>query len=80
MRTTTRRPSCLAVCRVSRGLSQTDLAQLAGVSRETVSRLERGGDPRWRTAQAVADALGFDLAFVFPKRNGEATGRLGPAG
>lgn len=59
-------PSPLTLCRVSRGLSQRELAQLSGVCRETVCRLERGhGLPHWQTARALAATLGFPESVIF---------------
>jgi DNA-binding XRE family transcriptional regulator len=61
-----RAPSPLTLCRVSRGLSQRQLAALSGVCRETVCRLERGhGLPHWRTARALAATLGFPESVIF---------------
>ena len=44
----------LALCRLFRGFTLADLADRAKVSRETISRLERGGTPQLRNAQAIA--------------------------
>jgi transcriptional regulator with XRE-family HTH domain len=48
-------------------LSQSDLAVRAGVSRETISLLERGDLPRLDTAYAIAGALSADIATLFPE-------------
>jgi transcriptional regulator with XRE-family HTH domain len=48
-------------------LSQTGLAERAGLSRDTISRLERGEQPRLDTARAVSLALGVDVATLFPE-------------
>jgi DNA-binding XRE family transcriptional regulator len=48
----------LKVARIASGLKQEELAELAGVTRQTIGALEGGGSPRLRTAQALADALG----------------------
>jgi transcriptional regulator with XRE-family HTH domain len=61
----------LALCRLFRGFTQADLADRAKVSRETISRLERGGRPQLRNAQAIAAALDFDLDLVFPALDGD---------
>jgi DNA-binding XRE family transcriptional regulator len=54
------------MCRVAAGLSQRELAELSGVCRETVCRLERGhGLPQWRTAQLLAQVLGKPVSVVF---------------
>lgn len=65
----------LRVWRARRGLSQTDLARLAGVSRQTVSNLERGETrPMPLVREALADALDIPSEYVMELRDG----RLGP--
>ena len=50
------------ILRVSQGLSQTALAQAAGVTQQQVSRLESpGANPTMRTLMAVAKALKSEL-------------------
>lgn len=57
----------LRLLRVARGLSQASLAERCGLSRATVSRLERGVEKPWpRTAQTIAAELGFARELVFP--------------
>jgi putative transcriptional regulator len=63
--------SPLEIARRARGLSQVDLARLAGVSRETVSLIERGELPRMSTALSIARALGVEFGAVFPVKNDE---------
>jgi putative transcriptional regulator len=64
---TCRRPvRPLKVARIASGLKQEELAQLVGVSRQTIGALEAGSSPRLRTAQAIANALGIPLAELFP--------------
>ena len=47
-------------------LSQDDLAQRAGVSRPTISRIERGvGDASIDVVQRIADALNVTVAELF---------------
>ena len=65
------RPSFLRGYRSAWGLSQGDLARLAGLSRETISRIERGDTPRWRTAWTLAQTLGVKPADLFPALNDE---------
>jgi transcriptional regulator with XRE-family HTH domain len=65
-------PSAIRTVRLLSGLSQTQLAQRAGITRETVSRVENGGEPQRRTARAIADALGLDLEVLFPKKEKES--------
>jgi transcriptional regulator with XRE-family HTH domain len=44
--------------RIEKMLSQRDLHELSGVSRDTISRLERGESrPQYRTIRRLADAL-----------------------
>ncbi len=53
--------------REARGMSQSDLAKAAGVSRQSIHALERGAhEPRLSLAYRVADALGATLEAVFP--------------
>jgi DNA-binding XRE family transcriptional regulator len=48
-------------------MRQADLAELAGCSRDTISRLEgERNKPQLATALAIADALGLDVRAVFP--------------
>src|SRR5688572_14054620 len=47
--------------RNERRWTQADLARKAGLSPDTVSRIERGERPRPRTAQALADAIGVPV-------------------
>jgi DNA-binding XRE family transcriptional regulator len=57
----------LRVYRVARQLTQRDLAELAGTSRETVSHVESGRTrPTLETAERLARALGASLEEVFP--------------
>jgi DNA-binding XRE family transcriptional regulator len=60
-------PHPLVVARLLRGLSQADLAELAGLSRESVALIEVGRrSPRIDTMTALADALGVEVADVLP--------------
>ena len=59
--------SPIALLRFVRGQSQSDLAAQCRVSRETISRLERGELPRLDTARAVSAALGVDIPILFPE-------------
>jgi len=61
--------SPIALLRFVSGLSQGDLANRAGISRDTISRLERGEHPRLVTAQALSRALGVDVAHLFPEND-----------
>lgn len=71
-------PGPLRLRRLALGLTQADVAELAGVSREQVIRLEAGAcDPRLSTASALAGALCVDLADVFPVREKRPVGEPG---
>jgi transcriptional regulator with XRE-family HTH domain len=59
------------ILRVCKDLKQRDLADLAGVSRETIVQLERGDrTPHRATANAIAQALGVDPSVIWPNRFG----------
>lgn len=60
-------PTPLRVYRVAAGLTQAGLAARAGLTRITVSALERGENaPRLATAQALSRALNTDVSALFP--------------
>jgi putative transcriptional regulator len=59
--------SPIAIRRFIAGLTQADLAERAGISRDTISRLERGEHPRLVTARALARALGTPVGDLFPE-------------
>jgi transcriptional regulator with XRE-family HTH domain len=53
----------LRAARGTRRVSQRELAELAGVPRSTLDRIEAGiTDPRLRTLERLFTALGYDLA------------------
>lgn len=59
--------SPLRVYRVARGLTQRDLAELAGVREETIGRIETGRHlPRLSTVQAIAHVLGTTSDSLVP--------------
>jgi DNA-binding XRE family transcriptional regulator len=66
MRSTAFPPSPLRAHRAGLGFSQAELAEVAGLSRETISRLEQGATPLLATAHAIATALGVPITAVFP--------------
>lgn len=60
----------VAAIRKAKGLSQTDLAELAGVEQPTISKLERGNQSiTLRTLMAVAEALQVPLSDLFADRS-----------
>ena len=63
---TTRLANRLKVARAEAGLSQTDLAALAGVTRQTISSIETGQYcPSALLAFVIADRLGKRIDEVF---------------
>ena len=62
-------PTTLQIARTLPGLTQSDLALLAGVNRATVGELEsgRGRTPTLTTATALAAALNYDVGSLFPE-------------
>jgi DNA-binding XRE family transcriptional regulator len=54
----------LEAVRAQVGMTQADLAQAAGVSRMTVSRIEAGYDPRLSTLYELIRALDMDVLLV----------------
>lgn len=49
--------------RTKRGISQEDLAHLAGVTTGTLSVIERGrSNPAWGTVKAIAEALDVSMS------------------
>jgi transcriptional regulator with XRE-family HTH domain len=61
--------------REAAGLTQTQLAEKAGMHRQGIAKLERGErEPTWATVQALADALGVscDVLRTTPPPASEA--------
>ena len=53
--------------RKKRGLTQDRLAELSGLSRVSISEIERGtADPKISTIKALAKALNVEFAEIFP--------------
>lgn len=55
----------LRVLRMERGLTQATLAQMAGVSKETVSRLERGEGGNSKTIERLAEVMDVSPLALF---------------
>jgi len=56
----------LKALRTARGLSQIELAEMAGVKQATISRIEKNvNNPSMAVAQAIADALGVNVVELF---------------
>lgn len=61
--------NAVEAARTLAGLTQMRLAEKAGISQSTVSRIEGGDcDPGVAVLQAIADALGVKLADLLPKK------------
>jgi transcriptional regulator with XRE-family HTH domain len=55
----------IVVLRTIKKISQEQLAELAGVTRNNLSRIENGKyDPRFDTLQKIGKALGLKLKYV----------------
>lgn len=54
----------MQAARLKQGWSQDELAEKAGVSRPTVSRVELGQEPSMRTARKLAAALGLSVEIT----------------
>jgi len=57
----------LKVLRAQRDMSQTVLARKAGVSLQTVSRIECGRPMELTSAERIASALGVAVGDAFPE-------------
>lgn len=65
--------SKLAIARKISGLSQTQLAEVAGVKQPAIARLESGkSDPQLSTMMRVLRPLGLTLAIVSRKERKQA--------
>ena len=65
-------PSPLRLARVSACLTQAELARQAGLSENTVVRLEGGRhSPRAGTRAAIAAVIGLPPEVIFPTESGE---------
>jgi len=68
--------SRLRSTRLTRGLSQTKLARLAGVSQPTVANWEAGSQyPRHSAMQNICDALGIELSWLVDGTSDTTTAR-----
>ncbi len=75
-----KRGSRLRTQRWALGLTQHELALVAGLARETIARLEAGRTPTWTTAVQLADVLGCDPRRLFPAAQKPTTTNHDPAG
>jgi len=68
MRIDARFQATLKQLRTKRGLTQEELAEAAGLSRDAIVRLERGDrQPRFGTLNALADGLGVDVGELWAR-------------
>lgn len=72
----TEKPETFRDLRSKAGLSQASLAELAGISRTTIWRIESGRDHNQKTdtLQALARALGVSLVRLIQVLSGVASG------
>jgi transcriptional regulator with XRE-family HTH domain len=70
----------LTALRERAGISQYRLAQLSGLSKQSISRLELGTtQPSWDTVQALATALGVEVGeFVTRAKDAKPTASIPP--
>jgi transcriptional regulator with XRE-family HTH domain len=57
--------SRVVLLRHTRVWSQSDLARLAGVNKETISIFEQGGTVHERTLEKIAEACGLTISALF---------------
>jgi transcriptional regulator with XRE-family HTH domain len=71
--------NAIRLCRTRRGLSQSELANIAGISVSYLSLLERGKrDPTFSTIEGIAKALDVPVSIlVFLAANDEEMSGLG---
>ncbi|MCG9081136.1 LexA family protein [Laribacter hongkongensis] len=62
----------IAEARTSKGLNQSELARLVGVSPQAVQKWESGGAPKGARIQAVASALGTTVEYLLTGSSGGA--------
>ncbi len=55
----------LARIREQSGLTQTELAERAGLALRTIQKIEGGEQVKKATLEAVADALGYEIGLFF---------------
>lgn len=60
------------------GLTQTETAEAANMSRESLSHIENGRSARAETLHALLDALGYEFAFLPRVPSGETVGEEEP--
>lgn len=51
--------------REEKKLTQEQLAEIVGVDRSTITKIENGGRPSVKTAQKIAEVLEFDWTAFF---------------
>ena len=67
----------LRLIREYRGMSQQELAEVSGVSKVAISRLENSRRrPRWSTVRALSEALDADPRKIFPSDDGVSAAEM----
>lgn len=69
-------PGRVRAARAEYGWTQQDLAASAGVTRNTIATMERGGSVRWSTRLAVVRALGIAEDAEGPSLHGASDAQL----
>lgn len=60
--------------RISKGITQAQLAKLTGLSQQHISKIEKGlVDPNYATLEKIANALGYKIAWEREDSNDSKT-------
>ena len=60
--------------RISRNITQKQLAKLTGLSQQHISKIEKGlVDPNYATLEKIANALGYKIAWEKEDNNDNKT-------
>jgi DNA-binding XRE family transcriptional regulator len=63
----------MALVRFAQGLSRTDLAEMSGVTRQTIRNIEVGRHvPQTHTATAICEALNVKVETLFARVHGKS--------
>ncbi|HYJ78048.1 MAG TPA: helix-turn-helix transcriptional regulator [Longimicrobiaceae bacterium] len=71
----------VAILRSERGLTQQQLAELAGIHQPRIAEIERGdGNPRLKTLARIASALRVDVAVLLTREDDDDSAAAGSEG
>lgn len=60
--------------RISKGITQAQLAKLTGLSQQHISKIEKGlVDPNYATLEKIVNALGYKIAWEREDNNDSKT-------